>query len=145
MDKIIAKKYLIRSILSHLRYEKVERGGILMLHKNAEGRLEIADYWIDETQGSIRFYQPGNAAAEQIAAVAEQGDIPAFVHSHPDFAENPENGNCRLSAADVYYAREFIKLNFWKEIYMFVVLGEAGVAGYKVTLEGCTDLNIDMI
>ena len=48
-------------------------------------------------------------------------------------------------AARYHRAREFIKLNFWKEIYMFVVLGEAGVAGYKVTLEGCTDLNIDMI
>lgn len=145
MDRIAVKKCLVRSIQSYLRYEKVERGGILMLHKNAEGRLAIADYWIDETQGSIRFYQPGNAAAEQIAAVAEQGDIPAFVHSHPGFTENSETGNCQLSAADIYYAREFIKLNSWKEIYMFVVPGEAGLAGYKVTSEGCTNLQIDII
>lgn len=144
MDRIAVKKCLVRSIQSHLRYEKVERGGILMLHKNAEGSLEITDYWIDETQGSVRFYQPGNAAAERIAA-AEQGDIPAFVHSHPDFTENSETGNCQLSAADIYYAREFIKLNSWKEIYMFVVPGEAGMAGYKVTFERCTNLNIDII
>lgn len=128
---IFISEKLHNKILRAYLYDCYEKGGLLFLKDNT-----VMDFAVDDHGGRDTYYPSLPFLYEASAKPRSYCDSFSFIHSHPT--------GWLLSKGDLYWTRDFMRLNGFAEVLLFLCEGWT-LHAYSVTMISCVEVGIQLI